>query len=100
MAHFVRRITCCPTISAVPTFWRDDKRVAYFLHTCCASSGPSIPYTHEQIAAITGMSRVSVTRILKQFREAGILRQSYRRIEILAPQRLSEVFASLGYFLD
>ena len=54
----------------------------------------------EQIAAITGMSRVSVTRILKQFREAGILRQSYRRIEILAPQRLSEVFASLGYFLD
>ena len=49
----------------------------------------------EQIAAITGMSRVSVTRILKQFREAGILRQSYRRIEILAPQRLSEVFASL-----
>ncbi|MFR3921329.1 MAG: helix-turn-helix domain-containing protein [Dysosmobacter welbionis] len=30
--------------------------------------GPSIPYTHEQIAAITGMSRVSVTRILKQFR--------------------------------
>ena len=54
----------------------------------------------EQIAAITGMSRVSVTRILKQFREAGILRQSYRRIEILAPQRLSEVFASLVYFLD
>ena len=54
----------------------------------------------KQIAAITGMSRVSVTRILKQFREAGILRQSYRRIEILAPQRLSEVFASLGYFLD
>ena len=72
----------------------------YLLDTCCASSGPSIPYTHEQIAAITGMSRVSVTRILKQFREAGILRQSYRRIEILAPQRLSEVFASLGYFLD
>ena len=54
----------------------------------------------EQIAAITGMSRVSVTRILKQFREAGILRQAYRRIEILDPQRLSEVFDSLGYFLD
>ena len=100
MAHFVRRITMLSDYICCSHFLEDDKRVAYFLHTCCASSGPSIPYTHEQIAAITGMSRVSVTRILKQFREAGILRQSYRRIEILAPQRLSEVFASLGYFLD
>ena len=97
MAHFVRRITMLSDYICCSHFLEDDKRVAYFLHTCCASSGPSIPYTHEQIAAITGMSRVSVTRILKQFREAG---QSYRRIEILAPQRLSEVFASLGYFLD
>ena len=100
MAHFVRRITMLSDYICCSHFLEDDKRVAYFLHTCCASSGPSIPYTHEQIAVITGMSRVSVTRILKQFREAGILRQSYRRIEILAPQRLSEVFASLGYFLD
>ena len=100
MAHFVRRITMLSDYICCSHFLEDDKRVAYFLHTCCASSGPSIPYTHEQIAAITGMSRVSVTRILKQFREAGILRQSYRRIEILAPQRRSEVFASLGYFLD
>ena len=88
MAHFVRRITMLSDYICCSHFLED------------ASSGPSIPYTHEQIAAITGMSRVSVTRILKQFREAGILRQSYRRIEILAPQRLSEVFASLGYFLD
>ena len=98
MAHFVRRITMLSDYICCSHFLEDDKRVAYFLHTCCASSGPSIPYTHEQIAAITGMSRVSVTRILKQFREAGILRQSYRRIEILAPQRLSEVFASPGIF--
>ena len=82
MAHFVRRITMLSDYICCSHFLEDDKRVAYFLHTCCA------------------MSRVSVTRILKQFREAGILRQSYRRIEILAPQRLSEVFASLGYFLD
>ena len=81
MAHFVRRITMLSDYICCSHFLEDDKRVAYFLHTCCAS-------------------RVSVTRILKQFREAGILRQSYRRIEILAPQRLSEVFASLGYFLD
>ena len=100
MAHFIRRITLLSDYICCSHFLEDDKRVAYFLHTCCASSGPSIPYTHEQIAAITGMSRVSVTRILKQFREAGILRQAYRRIEILDQQRLMEVFDGLGYFLD
>ena len=46
------------------------------------------------------MSRVSVTRILKRFREAGILSQEYRRIRILDDGKLSEVFHSLGYFLD
>ena len=100
MAHFIRRITLLSDYICCSHFLEDDKRVAYFLHTCCASSGPSIPYTHEQIAAITGMSRVSVTRILKQFREAGILRQAYRRIEILDQQRLREAFDCLGYFLD
>ena len=55
MAHFVRRITMLSDYICCSHFLEDDKRVAYFLHTCCASSGPSIPYTHEQIAAITGM---------------------------------------------
>ena len=44
------------------------------------------------------MSRISVTRILRRFREAGILRQAYRRIEVLQPHRLLEVFGSLDTF--
>ena len=31
---------------------------------------------------------------------AGIIAQDYRRIRILDARRLSEVFSSLGYFLD
>lgn len=99
-AHFVRRITLLSDYICCTHFLEDDKRVAYFLHSCYTSTGPVISYTHEQIAAITGMSRVSVTRILKRFREASILSQEYRRIRILDAQRLSEVFHSLGYFLD
>ena len=100
LTHFVRRIAMLSDYLCCAHFTEDDKRVAYFLHTCCAASGPVIPYTHEQIAAVTGMSRISVTRILRRFREAGILRQAYRRIEVLQPHRLLEVFGSLGYFLD
>ena len=100
LTHFVRRIAMLSDYLCCAHFTADDKRVASFLHTCCAASGPVIPYTHEQIAAVTGMSRISVTRILRRFREAGILRQAYRRIEVLQPHRLLEVFGSLGYFLD
>ena len=98
--HLVRRITLLSDYICCSHFLEDDKRVAYFLHICCDTSGPVIPYTHEQIAAVTGMSRVSVTRILKRFREAGILRQAYHRVEVLDPHRLLEVFDSLGYFLN
>lgn len=100
MAHFIRRITLLSDYICCCHFLEDDKRVAYFLYTCCQTSGQVIPYTHEQIAAVTGMSRVSVTRILKRFRQEGILRQSYHRIEVLDPGRLMEVFGALGYFLD
>ena len=50
MAHFVRRITMLSDYICCSHFLEDDKRVAYFLHTCCASSGPSIPYTHEPVS--------------------------------------------------
>ena len=50
--------------------------------------------------AVTGTSRVTVSRILSRFRKAGIIAQDYRRIRILDARRLSEVFSSLGYFLD
>ena len=42
MAHFVRRITMLSDYICCSHFLEDDKRVAYFLHTCCASSGPSV----------------------------------------------------------
>ena len=100
IAHYVQRIALLSDYLCCSHFPDADKRVAYFLHTCCESSGPVIAYTHEQIAAITGISRVSVSRILSRFREAGIIAQNYRRIEVLNPGRLTSVFSELGYFLD
>lgn len=100
IAHYVQRIALLSDYICCSHFQDADKRVAYFLHTCCDSTGPVVAYTHEQFAAITGVSRGSVTRILGKFRKAGIISQNYRRIEVLDPQLLSGVFSSLGYFLD
>lgn len=100
IAHFVQRITLLSDYICCSHFLKGDQRVAYFLYACCTSSGDIIPYTHEQLAAVTGMSRVSVSRILRQFQQAGIIRQEYRRIQVLEPQRLSAIFHALGYFLE
>ena len=100
IAHYVQRITLLSDYICCAHFQEADQRVAYFLFTCCAGSRADIRYTHEQIAAVTGISRVTVSRILSRFRKAGIIAQDYRRIRILDARRLSEVFSSLGYFLD
>lgn len=100
IAHYVQRIALLSDFICCSRFPDADKRVAYFLYACFSTSGPVISYTHEQIAAVTGTSRVSVSRILGRFREAGIISQNYRRIEVLDSQQLSDVFSSLGYFLD
>ena len=100
IAHYVQRVALLSDYICCAHFQDADKRVAYFLYTCCAHSGPVVRYTHEQIAAVTGISRVTVSRILSRFRKAGIIAQNYRRIEVRNSQRLSEVFSSLGYFLE
>ena len=100
IAHYVQRIALLSDYICCSHFQDADQRVAYFLHACCAGAGPDVRYTHEQIAAVTGVSRVSVSRALGRFRKAGIIAQDYRRIRVLHPQRLSGVFSGLGYFLD
>lgn len=100
LTHYVQRIALLSDYICCAHFQEADQRVAYFLYACCDGSGTDVRYTHEQIAAVTGTSRVTVSRILSRFRRAGIIAQDYRRIRVLDARRLSEVFSSLGYFLD
>ena len=78
----------------------NDKKSAYFLYSEYSRSGDSIPYTHQQIAAITGINRVSVSRILNQLARDGCIALEYRRVRVLDPQGLLRCFNTLGYFLD
>ena len=59
-------------------------------------SGTAVKYTHEQIAAITGINRVSVSRILNGMAREGIISLGYRKINVLDPEALSRVFNALG----
>ncbi|WP_191628837.1 Crp/Fnr family transcriptional regulator [Pandoraea terrae] len=48
----------------------------------------SILLTHEQIAAMTGTNRVTVTRALKRLTDLGVIEVKQRRIWVIDPSRL------------
>ena len=56
--------------------------------------------TNEQIAAVTGIKRISVNRILNSFAKEGIVKLEYKKIIILDDKKLIDIFNGLGYFLN
>ena len=100
LGQFVSRIMMLSDYICCAHLKENHKRIAYFLHSEFDRSGDSLPYSNEQIAAITGINRVSVNRILNQFSREGAIALEYRRIRILDAEKLLAVFGTLGYFLD
>lgn len=96
LEHFVRRFELLHEYICCAHFRENDKRVAYLLYTNFRRSGTAVKYTHEQIAAITGINRVSVSRILNGMAREGIISLGYRKINVLDPEALSRVFNALG----
>lgn len=51
----------------------------------------SIPYTHEEVAASVGLSRVTTTKVLNEFAKKGYITNHYKKIIILDKQALSQL---------
>ncbi len=49
----------------------------------------TISYTHEEIASLTGLNRVTVTKILNDFYQKGWIDLAYRKIIIVDHDELS-----------
>lgn len=96
MTHMVRRFELLHEYICCAHFRESEKRVAYLLYTSCKHNGPVVRYTHEQIASIAGVNRVSVSRIINSFVKDNILSQGYRKIEVIDMEKLSSVFNSFG----
>ena len=97
-SHMLGRIILLHEYILCSHFRESSKRVAYLLYAYYKRSGPVIPYTHEQIAAITGINRITANRILNGFAKEKIISLGYRHVKILSPSKLSEIFNSIGSF--
>lgn len=51
----------------------------------------TLPYTHEEIATIVGLSRVTVTKVLNDFVKKGYIKTKYRKIMIIDKKGLSQL---------
>lgn len=100
MGFFITKITMLSDYICCTRFLKNDEKLAYFLYSNCPSDGGVVQYTHEQIASVTGMNRVSVTRILNSFAEKKLISQHYKEIKVLNKNGLADIFNSIGYFLD
>lgn len=75
---------------------KPEKRIAELLNRLAELYGAKegsttiigISLTHEQIAAMTGASRVTVTRTLKRLRDEGVMEIKGKQLRILDPSRL------------
>lgn len=98
--HYLKRITMLSDYICCSHFANARQKVAYFLYSSSLHYGHTITLTNEQIAAVTGVQRISVNRILNSLAQDGILQLKYKKIIILDEDKLIKVFNALGYFLN
>ena len=70
------------------TFLQADQRLAGLLLKL--SVGRTVHTTHEELACLAGVSRVTVSRILNSFAQKGLVATRYREIEILDEEGLKD----------
>jgi CRP/FNR family transcriptional regulator len=71
------------------TFMKADGRIASLLLRSASSN--IVNYTHEEIAGIVGVSRVTVSKILNRFKREGLLKTDYGKIVLLNTVELKRI---------
>lgn len=71
------------------TFLQADQRLARLLLSL-AADGKTVHATHEDLAGLAGVSRVTVSRILGRFAKSGWVAARYRGIQILNEAAIRE----------
>lgn len=81
------------------------ERLAAFLLEQTAVDNPdkgivdgALPYTHEDLALVVGLSRVTVSRVLGEFQRQGWVECGYRKIRVRDREGLRQALGRFGKF--
>lgn len=98
LTFFMRKITLLHSWIFYAQFQRNEEKIACLLYTISSTSNSPIKLTHGQIAEVTGMSRVTATRILDSLAKKNIIAMQYKNLEILDKQTLREIFENKEFY--
>ncbi len=51
----------------------------------------TLPYTHQEISTVVGLSRVTTTKVLNEFQKKGYIKIQYKKITVLNKEALSRL---------
>lgn len=98
LSFFMRKITLLHSWIFYAQFQRNEEKIACLLYTISMTSNVPIKLTHEQIAEVTAMSRVTATRILGSFAKKNIISMQYKSLEILDREALRNIFENKEFY--
>jgi len=67
------------------------KKLAFLLLKLYTENEEKLSYTHEQLANMTGLTRVATTKILNDFESKGIIQTQYKLVKIISIKGLMDI---------
>ena len=88
LANQLKRVTLYNRFERVASFLLDETENPNADRNITSAC---IPYSHEELAVCLGLNRVTVTRVLKRFKEEGLIELQYKKVIIVNREGLANV---------
>ena len=98
LSFFMKKITLLHSWIFYAQFIKNEEKIACLLYSITDENDDKVNLTHEQIAAVTGMSRVTATRVMNNLVEKNMIIQEYKHIRVLDRQKLREIFEGKEFY--
>lgn len=98
LALFMKKITLLHSWIFYAQFVKNEEKIACLLYSVASQDNTKVNLTHEQIASVTGMSRVTATRVMNNLSKKGFIIQEYRHIRILNRNGLKNIFENKEFY--
>jgi len=69
------------------------RRIAHILHLLSQSMGKELPLRREDVAEMSGVTPETVIRALAEFRRKKMIASGWKRITVLKPEKLKELYS-------
>jgi len=99
LSVLMKKITLLHNWIFYAQFIKNEEKLACLLYSYTKVDKDRVILTHEQIAEVTGMSRITTTRILNSFVKKGLISQKYKLILVHNRNELQKIFEHTTNFI-